>query len=60
MRPPVPCRPSKLRLLVLTAYCPGSSWSPFMAMHIEQPGLAPLGAGVEEDAVEALGLGLRA
>src|SRR6266581_638533 len=37
VRPPAPCRPSKLRLLVLTAYCPGRSWSPFMAMHIEQP-----------------------
>src|SRR5690606_290700 len=23
VRPPLPCRPSKLRLLVLTAYCPG-------------------------------------
>ena len=37
VRPPLPWRPSKLRLLVLTAYCPGSSWSPFIAMHIEQP-----------------------
>ena len=37
VRPPAPCRPSKLRLLVLTAYWPGWSWSPFMAMHIEQP-----------------------
>ncbi len=37
VRPPRPWRPSKLRLLVLTAYCPGESWSPFMAMHIEQP-----------------------
>src|SRR4029079_2604810 len=37
VRPPAPCRPSKLRLLVLTAYCPGDSWSPFIAMHIEQP-----------------------
>src|SRR5690606_35681330 len=37
VRPPLPCRPSKLRLLVLTAYCPGASWSPFMAMHIEHP-----------------------
>src|SRR5579872_223096 len=35
--PPRPCRPSKLRLLVLTAYWPGLSWSPFMAMHIEHP-----------------------
>ena len=31
VRPPAPCRPSKLRLLVLTAYCPGRSWSPLPA-----------------------------
>ena len=37
VRPPLPWRPSKLRLLVLTAYWPGRSWSPFIAMHIEQP-----------------------
>src|SRR5207342_2476175 len=37
VRPPAPWRPSKLRLLVLTAYWPGRSWSPFIAMHIEQP-----------------------
>src|SRR5581483_10711594 len=29
VRPPRPCRPSKLRLLVLTAYWPGASASPF-------------------------------
>src|SRR5271157_40069 len=38
VRPPLPCRPSKLRLLVETLYWPGASWSPFMAMHMEQPG----------------------
>ena len=38
VRPPLPCRPSKFRLLVLTAYWPGWSWSPFIAMHIEHPG----------------------
>ena len=38
VRPPLPCRPSKLRLLVETLYWPGESWSPFMAMHMEQPG----------------------
>src|SRR5579872_2175572 len=38
VRPPLPCRPSKLRLLVETLYCPGCNWSPFMAMHMEQPG----------------------
>ena len=37
VRPPLPWRPSKLRLLVLIAYWPGRSWSPFIAMHIEQP-----------------------
>ena len=38
VRPPLPWRPSKLRLLVETLYWPGVSWSPFMAMHMEQPG----------------------
>src|ERR1022692_2790034 len=38
VRPPLPCRPSKLRLLVETLYWPGESWSPFIAMHMEQPG----------------------
>ena len=37
VRPPLPWRPSKLRFDVLTAYWPGDSWSPFIAMHIEQP-----------------------
>src|SRR3569623_444319 len=37
VRPPRPWRPSKLRLLVLPAYWPGSIASPFIAMHIEQP-----------------------
>src|SRR6202000_3082952 len=37
VRPPLPCRPSKLRLLVETLYSPGSSWSPFIARHMEQP-----------------------
>src|SRR5690606_19194882 len=38
VRAPLPWRPSKLRLLVETASCPGCTRSPFMAMHIEQPG----------------------
>src|SRR5439155_12249911 len=38
VRPPLPCRPSKLRLLVETLYWPGESWSPFIAIHMEQPG----------------------
>src|SRR5215210_164537 len=37
VRPPLPWRPSKLRFEVLIAYCPGANWSPFIAMHIEQP-----------------------
>ncbi len=38
VRPPRPCRPSKLRLLVLAHRSPGASLSGFMARHIEQPG----------------------
>src|SRR5213592_3753346 len=38
VRPPFPCRPSKLRLLVLIQYCPGCSSSPFMAIHMLHPG----------------------
>src|SRR5438067_288883 len=38
VRPPLPWRPSKLRLLVDTLYSPGCNWSPFIAIHIEQPG----------------------
>ena len=34
---PMPWRPSKLRLLVLTEYCPSRTRSPFMPRHIEQP-----------------------
>src|ERR1051325_3654623 len=41
VRPPRPWRPSKLRLLVLTAYWPGSGAAPFLAMHIEAPGPPP-------------------
>src|SRR3954470_21895499 len=37
VRPPLPWRPSKLRFEVLIAYWPGESWSPFIAMHLEQP-----------------------
>ena len=36
-RPPLPWRPSKFRFDVEIAYWPGFSWSPFIAMHIEQP-----------------------
>src|SRR5690606_41682707 len=38
VRPPRPCRPSKLRFEVEAQRCPGSSRSAFMARHMEQPG----------------------
>src|SRR5699024_10211251 len=38
VRTPLPCRPSKLRLDVDTTRSPGRPMSPFMAMHMEQPG----------------------
>ena len=37
VRPPLPCRPSKLRLEVDAERSPGASWSGFMPRHIEQP-----------------------
>ena len=37
VRPPLPCRPSKLRLDVDAARSPGLNWSGFMPRHIEQP-----------------------
>ena len=58
VRPPLPWRPSKLRFDVLTAYWPGVSWSPFIAMHIEQPASRQSAPGGAEDLVEALALGL--
>src|SRR5262245_5061737 len=38
VRAPLPWRPSKLRFEVDTASWPGATTSPFMAMHMEQPG----------------------
>src|SRR6185312_6538578 len=38
VRPPRPCRPSKLRFEVEAQRSPGSSLSGFIARHIEQPG----------------------
>src|SRR6185312_8133442 len=38
VRPPRPCRPSKLRLLVEAQRSPGARMSGFMPRHIEQPG----------------------
>src|SRR5262249_11717798 len=37
VRAPTPCRPSKLRVLVLTEYCPAAMVSPFIPRHIEHP-----------------------
>ena len=37
VRPPLPCRPSKLRLEVEALRSSGASWSGFMPRHIEQP-----------------------
>src|SRR5262245_66630699 len=34
VRAPLPCRPSKFRLLVLTDVLPAGTESPFMAMHM--------------------------
>ena len=39
VRPPDPCRPSKLRLLVEAQRSPGARMSGFMPRHIEQPAL---------------------
>ena len=58
VRPPLPCRPSKLRLLVETLYWPGCSWSPFMAMHMEQPGSRHSQPASRKISVQALGLRL--
>ena len=45
VRPPLPWRPSKLRLEVLTAYWPGDSWSPFILDRPEYQGAKVLIAG---------------
>src|SRR3954451_25339166 len=37
VRPPLPWRPSKLRLDVEALRAPGASWSGFMPRHIEHP-----------------------
>src|SRR3954470_18730567 len=37
VRPPLPCRPSKLRFEVDAERSPGASWSGFIPRHIEQP-----------------------
>ena len=57
-RPPLPWRPWKLRFEVLMPYCPGSSWSPFMAMHIEQPDSRHSAPAARKTSSQALALGL--
>ena len=39
VRPPRPCRPSKLRFEVEAQRSPGASWSGFIPRHIEQPAI---------------------
>ena len=58
VRPPLPCRPSKLRLQVEAQRSPGASWSGFMPRHIEQPANRHSAPKSVEHLVEALGLGL--
>ena len=55
VRPPLPCRPSKLRLLVETLYSPGLK---LIAIHGDAhgaAGLAPFAAGGAEDLGQAFG-----
>ena len=58
VRPPLPCRPSKLRFEVDAQRSPGASWSGFMPRHIEQPAKRHSAPKSMNDLVEALGLGL--
>ena len=58
VRPPRPCRPSKLRFDVDAHRSPGARTSGFMPRHIEQPARRHSKPGVEEDLVEPLLLGL--
>ena len=58
VRPPLPWRPSKLRLLVDALRSPGASWSGFMPRHIEQPAKRHSPPKSFNDLVETLGLGL--
>ena len=58
VRPPLPWRPSKLRLLVAAQRSPGSSLSGFIARHMLQPASRHSKPGVAEDRVEPFGLGL--
>jgi len=58
VRAPMPWRPSKLRLLVLTEYWPLETRSPFMPRHIEHPDSRHSAPGVDEHSVQPLGLGV--
>ena len=60
MRPPLPCRPSKLRFDVDAQRSPRRQLVGVHAQAHRAAGVAPLGARVGEDLVQALGLGLRA
>ena len=60
VRAPVPWRPSKLRLLVLTAYWPLRDGVAVHADAHRAAGLAPLGAGVGEHLAPGRALRLRA
>ncbi len=57
VRAPWPWRPSKLRFDVDATRSPAAAVSPFMPDAHRAARLAPLEARVDEDAVEALGLG---
>ena len=58
MRPPLPWRPSKLRLLVLAQRSPGVELVGVHRQAHAAAGLAPFEAGFVEDAVEPFGFGL--
>ena len=58
VRAPAPWRPLKLRLVVEAQRSPDATRSPFMPTHIEQPDAAHSRPAADEDAVEALLLGL--
>ena len=58
VRPPFPCRPSKFRLLVLTAYSPGRKLITVHGNAHRAARLAPFGAGVFEHLVESFRLRL--
>ena len=59
MRPPLPWRPSKLRLEVEALRSPGASWSGFMPRHIEQPACRHSAPAAVKTSSQALVLGLR-